>query len=285
MALFFWITFLMGFSSVILFCIMKFNFDINKRLLLVFSIIGLLLAAPLVYCTITIKSPIGFITPEHYDAWISFYGSIIGGILTVLGVWWTIDAQENTRRKDLATQYKPFLDFISYEKHLPKGVNYTSIEYKFKNEVRKELITELEANKKKITKVFNMANIGRGVLSNICLDEVIIEDDYLNKLISFDKTPIGSLAPNQTIYFQIFLPPIMENEKEDKKIESKFKFIFTATDEFKYNYFTIELVIELLMERYTTYNSFLECNITDQRYEIIDMDTHFYNKKSNEQIY
>ena len=279
----FWIGFLFGFIVTFFVCTKKLNK--NKRLLLAFTITALLVSAPFVYCIITIKSPIGFIYPEQYDAWISFFGSIIGGILTVLGVWWTIEDHENTRRKDLATEYKPFLDFISYEKKLPKNSNYTTIEYKLENKFSEEIIVKFDKNKKLSTKIFSMKNIGRGVLSNICLDKVIIEDNYLSKMISFDNTTIGSIAPNQKIYLQIEIPPMMENEKEEKRVESKFKFVFTATDEFKYNDFSIELIFILLMERYQTPDYLLDGFTINNSYKIIEMETHFYDKKNNERIY
>lgn len=50
---------------------------------------------------------IGFINQENKETWINFFGSIIGGGLTLFGVWWSIKDQENKRKKDLAIQYRP----------------------------------------------------------------------------------------------------------------------------------------------------------------------------------
>ena len=53
---------------------------------------------------------IGFINQENKETWINFFGSIIGGGLTLFGVWWTINNQEKQRKKDLAIQYKPLFE-------------------------------------------------------------------------------------------------------------------------------------------------------------------------------
>lgn len=61
---------------------------------------------------------IGFINEENKDTWINFFGTIIGGGLTLLGVWWTIKEQnknlikqqeqlDRQRRENFAIQYRP----------------------------------------------------------------------------------------------------------------------------------------------------------------------------------
>lgn len=55
---------------------------------------------------------IGFINETNKDSWINFFGTVIGGVLTLLGVWWTINDQERKRYEDLAMQYKPILKAI-----------------------------------------------------------------------------------------------------------------------------------------------------------------------------
>ena len=45
------------------------------------------------------------------DAWISFWGSILGGGLTLIGVWFTIATEANKNNESLAVQYRPILHF------------------------------------------------------------------------------------------------------------------------------------------------------------------------------
>lgn len=85
------------------------NENNDKRAVLFVSIVLIIFCAPFVYSAISIKSPFGFIVPEQYDAWIGFYGSIIGGVLTVLGVWWTIDDNNKKKQEELSIQYRPIL--------------------------------------------------------------------------------------------------------------------------------------------------------------------------------
>lgn len=80
---------------------------------------------------------IGFINQENKETWINFFGSIIGGGLTLFGVWWTINNQEKQRKKDLAIQYKPLFELNNI---------------KLKNDSRNDMLRLL----------FNIQNIGRG---------------------------------------------------------------------------------------------------------------------------
>lgn len=63
---------------------------------------------------------LGFINDANRDTWIIFFGTVIGGALTLFGVWWTITNQNKKREKDktehnqerlqeLSTQYKPII--------------------------------------------------------------------------------------------------------------------------------------------------------------------------------
>lgn len=68
---------------------------------------------PIIHLIVTTPSPLGFITPERQDAWINFYGAIIGGGLTLVGVWWTIDKQEEQRKDEFTIMHKPLLTINS----------------------------------------------------------------------------------------------------------------------------------------------------------------------------
>lgn len=96
----------------------------------------------LIHLIVTLNWGIGFITPDNRDAWIGFYGAIIGGGITLGGVAWTIVEQrkqlkkqkidfeeqrksdlinqENRRREDLAIQYKPFIKTSFEEQEIRK---------------------------------------------------------------------------------------------------------------------------------------------------------------------
>lgn len=46
---------------------------------------------------VTTPTCIGFITPENQDTWIGFFGAIIGGGATLVGVWWTLFQQKKDK--------------------------------------------------------------------------------------------------------------------------------------------------------------------------------------------
>lgn len=72
---------------------------------------------------VTIENPfgLGFINESNKDTWINFFGAIIGGGTTLLGVWWTIKDQGDQRKKDLVIQYRPIVNLKLLEK--PKVTN------------------------------------------------------------------------------------------------------------------------------------------------------------------
>lgn len=83
-----------------------------------------------------IQSPIGIFSKEDATLFLSYYGTIIsgitGGALTLGGVWWTINVQNDQRKEDLAIQYKPYitiniLDDIRYSLCSENGKNYLKV--------------------------------------------------------------------------------------------------------------------------------------------------------------
>lgn len=71
------------------------------------------------------------------DSWISFFGSITGGLLTLYGVWWTIKDQDNKRKEELAVQYRPILTFCESKVSFPSKLNL-QLNIKLKNNGRGE---------------------------------------------------------------------------------------------------------------------------------------------------
>lgn len=53
-----------------------------------------------------IKTPskFGFINEVNMSAWISFYGSVVGGLLTLVGVVYTINKQDEFNKLDKIAQ-------------------------------------------------------------------------------------------------------------------------------------------------------------------------------------
>lgn len=68
----------------------------------------------------------GFIPQEIGITVVGYGGSIIGGFLTIYGVWWTIKDQENKRNTELRLQYRPLIipETISKIGLLGNGVEF-----------------------------------------------------------------------------------------------------------------------------------------------------------------
>jgi len=88
----------------------------------IYSILVLVFIPPLINMIVTIKNPLGlgFITEANRGDWINFYGSIIGGGVTMLALYITIkhekkmriedkEEQEKKRIEDLAIQLRPLI--------------------------------------------------------------------------------------------------------------------------------------------------------------------------------
>ncbi|MBR5297163.1 MAG: hypothetical protein IKU29_04750, partial [Parabacteroides sp.] len=100
----------------------------KSLLLVVFVVIIFILTPPLINLVISTEAFVfpsffGFINDSNKDAWIDFFGAIIGGALTLIGVAWTINDQNNKRREDAMDAFKPILvaNACTYEKI--KGIN------------------------------------------------------------------------------------------------------------------------------------------------------------------
>lgn len=118
------------------------------------------------------------------DAQLGYAGAILGGSMTLIGVWWTINNQEKQRREDLAMQYKPILSL--------EFLNETTIDFPVENAV---LSFSLE-----------LKNIGRGELMNVSVEytqynnpylfiisyqenQMIFQNNATNMLINISKVP------------------------------------------------------------------------------------------------
>ncbi|MBR4060028.1 MAG: hypothetical protein IKK03_09345 [Lachnospiraceae bacterium] len=142
---------------------------------------------------VTTPSPFGFILPEHQDTWINFYGALLGGTLTLLGVWWTIYYTEETRKEDqkkheneikdefdrrnketkrnLSAQYKPILTIAFNVDHIPDA-KYGMSKYEdfvIQNNIGLVDIKKCDPNEKRLVVSLSVLNIGRGEAKDLII--------------------------------------------------------------------------------------------------------------------
>ena len=92
--------------------------NLNKFLFVIGMVLIFVFIPIFINFVISQPSPIGFINNGNRDAWIGFFGAIIGGVFTLLGVRLTIDNDNKNRKIDLDLQRDYFEKNLRYE-HLP----------------------------------------------------------------------------------------------------------------------------------------------------------------------
>lgn len=102
--------------------------------------------------------------PADKSAWINFYGAIIGGSLTLIGVSWTLFIQKRNRFKDLSIQYKPILEITCDITTITREQQrYSSIQTESDEQHTETITCEY------IILKFICKNIGRGELLNLTI--------------------------------------------------------------------------------------------------------------------
>ena len=163
----------------------------NAKIILLFLFV--VISPMFVNILVETRNPfgLGFIDDSNKDAWIGFFGAIIGGALTILGVLMTINDQrkiyiqqqkeyEKQRRNDLAIQYQPWL-IMNYTKKF-KIHNYVSNKKNFNEQAQPSFSNgtyafiigeDNELNKKCMFDV-EIKNVGDGLCYLSCINDIQI---------------------------------------------------------------------------------------------------------------
>lgn len=200
--------------------------------IIIFTLLLLFIGAPLFNAIATNKWSLNFINENNYDAWIGYYGSVLGGALTLGGVWWTIDKQNKDRHEDdlkhiqerkeeLEILYKPVLTFpVRYSQAtilIPAAHSYS----------------------------FILKNKGRGEVNNIKISYsskdaiIILEEDYQHFLAIDDVTTMKFFISHQTNNIvnncAKMDKTIKDNDKFNISFEISYEGIFGNTYKIKFD--------------------------------------------------
>lgn len=161
----------------------------NRYLVLILLFVILwVFVPPLINLMITTEALLfpeffGYVNSENADAWIGFYGAIIGGAITLLGVAWTIIDQNKKREDDMKDAVKPILVASSCKYEEIKGI---------KGEPG--------------TKLFECAleykNVGKGILYN----PMVFNIEY-----SIDGKEYGKLQPTFSVKSSVDVGSVADN--------------------------------------------------------------------------
>lgn len=174
----------------------------NKIIVLLLSVFLLFFMPPFVNFIVSTPSLFGFILADEKSEWISFYGSIIGGALTLAGVGWTISYTESIRKRDqkihererkeefdrrndetknnLSAQYKPILDITYHPDFIHDNIKFGLSKRNHiyvKNSISLSNDIFIKKQDKRIIILFMIQNIGRGEANDLTIESFIVGTD------------------------------------------------------------------------------------------------------------
>lgn len=209
-------------------------FKENKKMLLLFLAIAIIF--PII---ILLPSPIGIIPYETGLTLIGYGGSILGGFLTLYGVWWTIEdnkkqreedqkRHDQERKEDLANQYKPYVSLIPQKNLQNEGIDINDY-------------LEYDKTNKKYHFEIVYKNIGRGDAKNLRIQI------YSGSISIYDSNKKGyaDVFPDNLLHRLHFS---MNDDFIDYKTTRTFKVIFSYMDGFSFYQYEIHYYIDYVTQ-------------------------------------
>lgn len=237
------------------------------------SIIKMLLVSIIVLFTIPlivnyiIKTPskFGFINEVNISAWISFYGSVVGGLLTLVGVVYTINkqdefnkldkiAQDDLNEKNAIMEYFPNFNF-SYSNEISDSKSFT------------ELCTSRDVCDD-FAGVIIIKNVGSNNAKNLRIQCINKNENYKSELISLNN---GYVVRNEEYYIKIFLKSL--SNLSPIPIDLNIYFEDSICHEYK---------ICIVCETMRTYDNWQLSLLDSNKYEAVLIRTKFLSKESIE---
>lgn len=229
-------------------------FKKNKTVL-----ISILITAIIFPFIVLTPSCVGFISRDIGLQIVGYGGSILGGFLTLYGVWWTIRIQQQEmlkqqlqldlqRREDLAIQYKPFISIVSLETSIPVNNGFNRICYNPCQNLSTELKQILDKAHDNCELNFKLTNIGRGTLCSVRLREIVLDSKHFEPIVNYEQKLLCSIAREETVYLALELPPLLKLKSEFHDLKQsmiKVSICLIGTDEFDFNTFLIRLNLEI----------------------------------------
>ena len=170
-----------------------------------------LLFSILLPVVILCPSPWGFISRDVGLSLIGYCGSIIGGSLTLFGVWWTIDDSNKSKKHELELQYSPILTAHVVERNSMSNNQCFILDVEADRRYFAPAIYKPDSGK-----MIEICNVGRGEIKSIGI-EVSSYNLYLHNhnglrencasspsIVSF--THINFIPINESVYLDVVFP-------------------------------------------------------------------------------
>lgn len=158
------------------------------------------------------------------NAWISFYGSILGGAITLFAVMFTLSFEREKGKKDKALSLLPTIE-VSHEymeKSNEFADEYTKLTNTIKN-IEETFGTSAVILIKPITSIYKITNTSKNIIRDlkIVTAKIIIENNEY-KLYPIYKNEIPNIIlDNQVCMFDILVNAIINSIKDDPIVNTK----------------------------------------------------------------
>jgi len=196
----------------------------KKHSNIIIATIFLLIIIPLTL-TLILRTPssIGIVNPLDVGGLIGYYGSILGGALTLIGVWATLKHHEKSERKERSIQFKPILDIANNSK-APALIPTREVRINvpgYSDHTRSSPPKYISQNeKRKETFFLVLQNKGRGETANAVLKSFKpvfkninwTEEHQLHS--SSGEMSLGEIVSNDHLKILIHLPQYLLVKKE-----------------------------------------------------------------------
>ncbi len=230
---------------------------INRIALIIFGLLLIIVLIPILL-NILFKIDLGiWIFQSEWGAGdvLSFYGSLLSGLLTVVGVFLTLKHESKEKRNDEAIKYKPILEFngINQEINCPcreAGLGYAiSLPIDSNNERLQKLFFEHQyCNNPKY--IINFKNVGRGETFNARLEELEIKKNEWTEASGIHSSYtysqyIGEIIKDGFFNVHMNLPDylILPQECDNDYFELSIKLHIIYSDMFDKNHYRYTLHI------------------------------------------
>lgn len=186
---------------------------LNKNKKTVIILILVIVSLPII---VLCPSDIGIIPRDIGIAIVGYAGAIIGGLLTLYGVKWTIDDSNANRKRELDLQYCPILTSDVVEKREPIYNSCSELTILYEHP------SFSKTNAKDMNKLIKFTNAGRGEIQSVqlgikeckaqlsygdgCFEELNTEESY----ILFNG--ITNLIPVAGVFYLYINLPNLEKE-------------------------------------------------------------------------
>lgn len=145
----------------------------------------------------------GFVTSENESSWIGFFGAIIGGVITLMGVAWTIIDQNKKRAEDLKDMSRPIIVSTKCDYEKVKNI---------KNDTSGAKVIEC---------ILPIKNAGNGILYNPTLYNIECKiDDVTIESVNPSIPILSHLDINDSAQYGIM---ILLNPEKLKKLYDRLK--------------------------------------------------------------